>query len=39
VIDGKKMVPPLPSMTADNLHPNALGFSVYAHNLIKALSE
>lgn len=39
VIDGGKMIPRIPSMMADNLHPNALGFSLYAHNLIKALSE
>jgi lysophospholipase L1-like esterase len=39
VIDGEKMVPSLPAMMADNVHPNAIGFSVYAHNLIKALSE
>ena len=39
VIDGKKVIPPLPMMMADNLHPNALGFAFYAHSLIKELKQ
>lgn len=38
VVDGKAMIPPLPSLFIDNVHPNAIGFSCYAHHLIKALS-
>ena len=39
VIDGMKMIPPHEIFMANNLHPNDLGFSVYAHNLIKALEN
>ena len=39
VIDGLTLVPPIPEFFADGyLHPNMEGFSVYAENLIKALS-
>lgn len=37
VIDGLKLVPHLDEFYADPVHPNALGFSVYAENLIKEL--
>ncbi len=38
VIDGLKLVPPIADFYADQyLHPNDLGFGVYAENLIKEL--
>ncbi|MBQ9784596.1 MAG: SGNH/GDSL hydrolase family protein [Clostridia bacterium] len=37
VIDGFTLIPENPDMMADVLHPNDLGFCVYAHNLIKQL--
>ena len=38
VINGLKLVPPLEDLYADKyLHPNGLGFGVYAENLIKEL--
>lgn len=37
VIDGLTLVPHRKEFYADVLHPNALGFSVYAENLIKIL--
>lgn len=38
VINGLKLVPPIPDFYADTyLHPNDLGFGVYAENLIKEL--
>ncbi len=37
-IDGRSLMPPLAPLMADEwLHPNDLGFSLYAQNLIKAL--
>ena len=37
-IDGLELVPPIPSLFADEyLHPNDLGFSLYAQNLIERL--
>ena len=40
VIDGLSLVPPIPEFFADEyLHPNDLGFGVYAENLIRALSK
>lgn len=37
VIDGITLVPKNELFMVDNLHPNDLGFSIYAHNLIRAL--
>ena len=38
VINGLKLVPPLDDFYADRyLHPNDLGFGLYAENLIKEL--
>lgn len=37
VIDGLKLVPKDPLFYADAVHPNALGFSCYAENLIREL--
>lgn len=38
VINGLKLVPPMPDLYADTyLHPNDLGFGVFAENLIKEL--
>jgi len=37
VIDGLKLVPHDKAFFADALHPNALGFSLYAQNLIRIL--
>ena len=37
VIDGTRMIPADSTFMADNLHPNDLGFSLYAHNLCRAL--
>ena len=39
VIDGQKMIPHFETFMADNVHPNALGFSVYANNLVEALKS
>lgn len=40
VIEGEKMIPPSKMFfIADGLHPNALGFSLYAQNLTKALKK
>lgn len=40
VIDGDGMVPHLPEFFADeSLHPNDLGFSLYARNLIRVLNQ
>ena len=39
VVDGKAMIPPLPSLFIDNVHPNAIGFAFYGHNLIKELTK
>lgn len=35
VIDGMKLVPHHADFMADNVHPNALGFMLYAQNLLK----
>ena len=37
VIDGDKLLPQFPTFMADTLHPNNLGFSVYALNVLKQL--
>lgn len=39
VIDGMTMIPPFEKFMDDSLHPNDLGFSIYAHNLIKILEK
>ena len=39
VIDGMTLMPHLPCMMADVLHPNALGFSLYAKALVQALCD
>ena len=39
VIDGLDLVPHNKTFFADALHPNALGFSLYAENLIRFLQE
>ena len=39
IIDGEKLVPPQAKLMADDLHPNDLGFTLYALNLLKALYE
>ena len=37
-VDGLSLVPPIPEFFADtNLHPNDLGFSLYAENLCRQL--
>ena len=39
-VDGLSLVPPLPQFFADTyLHPNDLGFGVFAENLIKVIEE
>ena len=39
-VDGLSLVPPVREFFADgHLHPNAIGFSFYAENLIKAIKE
>ena len=39
VIDGLTLVPPVPEFFADAyLHPNDVGFGIYAENLVKALN-
>lgn len=39
-IDGMTLLPHLPEYFADEwLHPNALGFSIYAENLIRAMNK
>ena len=39
-VNGLTLVPPLPELFADKyLHPNDLGFSVYAENLTKAITS
>lgn len=38
-IDGMAMIPPFERFMDDRLHPNDLGFSIYAHNLIRALNN
>ena len=39
VIDGEKLVPPHTQFMADCLHPNDLGFSVYALNLLRIITK
>lgn len=39
VVDGMTLIPPIPKLFADNVHPCDLGFALYAHNLSKALSH
>ena len=39
VICGMDMIPPFDNFMDDSLHPNDLGFSIYAHNLIKYLTK
>jgi len=39
VVDGQKMIPHFETFMADNVHPNALGFSVYANNLTNVLKS
>ena len=39
VVDGYKLVPPMASFYADVVHPNDLGFSVYAEKLIGKMNE
>lgn len=38
-IDGLKLIPPLKEYFTDNVHPNELGFSFYAENLIMQLKK
>ena len=38
-IDGGTLMPPLPLLYTDGLHPNDNGFSIYAENLIKAIEK
>ena len=37
VIDGYDLIPQLPEFMADSIHPNDLGFSLYALNVLKQL--
>lgn len=37
IIDGYELVPPLGELYTDHLHPNDIGFSLYAENLLKKL--
>lgn len=37
LIEGDRLVPHLPDFFTDSLHPNAMGFSLYADALLKAL--
>lgn len=39
LIDGEKMVPPIPRFMADDLHPNDLGFSLFALNLLREMGK
>ena len=39
VIDGDKIIPPLPEIMSDEVHPNGLGFSLYTLNLLKQLKN
>lgn len=40
VVDGENMVPHIPEFFSDGyLHPNALGFSIYAENLAKIIQK
>ncbi|MBE6597644.1 MAG: SGNH/GDSL hydrolase family protein [Ruminococcaceae bacterium] len=39
VVDGLSMIPANEFFMADNLHPNDLGFALYAHNLIKVMER
>lgn len=39
IIDGEKLVPPHKKFMADCLHPNDLGFSIYALNLLRIISK
>ena len=38
-IDGGTLMPPIPLLFTDGLHPNDNGFSVYAENLISAIKK
>ena len=38
-IDGAKLVPPLSDFYTDGVHPNCVGFSLYAENLINIMKE
>lgn len=39
VIDGEKLLPPHEYFMADSLHPNDLGFSVFALNLLRMIKD
>ena len=39
VIEGENIMPPVPDLYCDGLHPTDLGFTEYSKNLIKALKE
>lgn len=39
VIDGLSLVPNRREFFADAVHPNALGFSMYAENLLRAIED
>lgn len=39
VIEGENIMPPVPDLYCDGLHPTDLGFTEYSKNLIKALIE
>ena len=39
VIDGEKLVPPNKKFLTDGLHPNDLGFTLYALNLLRILAN
>ena len=38
-IDGASLVPPISELYADGVHPNCVGFSFYAENLINIIKE
>ena len=39
VIHGLDMIPPIAAFYEDGLHPNEIGYSIYARNLIRALEK
>ena len=39
LIDGDNLVPPIMDYMADAVHPNDLGFGVYAANVLRAMNQ
>ena len=38
-VDGALLVPPVAELYTDGLHPNDIGFSIYAENLIRIMEN